>query len=93
MCAFWVLKDSEWHDLLELMDQDRRWGIATLRQRSLVRLGIFSELAASVGHLQALGETAAALRAFLRARWPAEADAMPFYPAFRPKTPLDKIAP
>jgi hypothetical protein len=91
MCAFWVLAD-EWEKLPELMDKDRRWGLTTLRQVLPVRLGIFSELAASAGHLQALGETAAALRAFLRARWPQEADAMPLYPAFRAKNPLDKFA-
>jgi hypothetical protein len=83
LCAFWVLSACEWDKLTRLMEQDREWGISTVRQRILVRLGIFSELTASVGYLQALGKTAAALQAFLRSRWPQEADAMPLYPAFR----------
>jgi hypothetical protein len=65
------------------VDRQDEIGISTVRQRILVRLGIFSEITASVGYLQALGKTAAALQAFLRSRWPQEADAMPLYPAFR----------
>jgi hypothetical protein len=36
-----------------------------------------------LGHLPAMGETARRCTRALRAIWPPEADAMPFYPAFR----------
>jgi hypothetical protein len=83
-CAFWMLETCEGHkSLIELMDEDEKWGISTLRQRVLVRSSIFAELTACYGHLQALGETFADLAALLRSRWPQEAEQMPLYPAFR----------
>ena len=83
MCAFWVIKTcEEGTALLDLMDSDHTWGISTVRQRVLLRTGIFAELAASLGHLEAVGAAVASLAAVLRARWPAEAGQMPLYPAF-----------
>jgi hypothetical protein len=87
ICAFWVLAACVWYKLPELMEKDGEWGISTLRQRIIVRSGIFAELTASTGHLQALGETVAELREFLRSRWPPEAEAMPLYPAFQGNIP------
>jgi hypothetical protein len=59
------------------------WGISTMRQRALLRFDIFWKTAEEYGHLKSVGATVRMLAEKLRARWPAEADAMPYYPAFR----------
>lgn len=66
-----------------LLETDGEWGIATMRQRALVRLDRVSEAAGTVSHLEGLGATVGNLAEALRRQWPAEADAMPLYPAFR----------
>ena len=66
-----------------VLEEDGEWGISTHRQRALVRLDRFSEVAESNGHLEALRGMAKNLSDALRKRWPKEADEMPLYPAFR----------
>jgi hypothetical protein len=41
------------------------------------------KLTEDYGHLKRVGATVRAIAQKLRAKWPAEADAMPYYPAFR----------
>lgn len=83
-CAFWVLVTCEGRaPLAETMEENRAWGLATLRQRVGVRLGLFAETCASLDVLPALGHTASDLLAILQARWSEEALSMPIYPAFR----------
>jgi hypothetical protein len=84
-CAYWTLRhcSRNMRTILQVIDEDFEWGIATVRQRVLLRAGILEQLTAESGHLVALGATFADLAAKLRARWPAEADTMPYYPAFR----------
>ncbi len=78
-CA-WQLLDTLFVGVLE---EDGEWGISTHRQRVLVRLDRFSEIAESHGHLRALGTMARDLSNALREKWPKDADEMPVYPAFR----------
>jgi hypothetical protein len=66
--------------------EDWRWGISTWRQRVLVRLDALAATTEEFGCLPAMGETARRSARALRAIWPPEADAMPFYPAFRGET-------
>jgi hypothetical protein len=80
--AHWTFDTIGWH-LSHALEQDREWGIATTRQRVLVRLDNLAALTGQLGHLEELGETAQEIAARLRALWPSEADAMPLYPAFR----------
>lgn len=89
-CAFWtigmcdwIVERRVWYEPAALMQHDRVWGIATVRQRALMRADIFARTTQEFGYLEALGATFAALAAKLRSVWPAEADAMPLYPAFR----------
>lgn len=84
-CAYWTLRlcSRDMRPILQVIDEDFEWGISTVRQRVLMRAGIFERLTAERGYLVALGATFADLAAKLRTRWPAEADAMPYYPAFR----------
>jgi hypothetical protein len=65
------------------MAHDHEWGISTVRQRVLLRSDIFARTTQEFGYLEAIGASFAALAARLRRDWPPEADAMPFYPAFR----------
>jgi hypothetical protein len=83
-CAYWVLQlcARRW-GIIDMLAEDREWGIATVRQRVLLRFGILSHMTEQAGYLAALGATIADLAGALRARWPPEADAMPYYPAFR----------
>jgi hypothetical protein len=92
-CAYWTLRQCSHNmrSILQLMDEDFEWGISTVRQRVLMRAGILEQLTAERGYLAALGATFADLAAKLRARWPADADAMPYYPAFRGE-PADPLA-
>ena len=84
-CTYWTLRlcSGDRSAILRVMDEDFEWGISTVRQRVLLRAGILEQLTAESRHLVALGATFADIAATLRARWPAEADAMPYYPAFR----------
>jgi hypothetical protein len=84
LCAFWFLVTCQWRNgLAALMKEDGQWGIATLRQRVLVRGQVLVELTSQFHHLEALGASVARLLELLRNRWPEEADQMPLYPAFR----------
>ena len=72
---------------LPSLEEDGQWGIATHRQRALVRLDCFAAATETFNHLEALGDLARELATALRRRWPAAADAMPLYPAFRKLSP------
>lgn len=80
-CAFWTITTLKW-GLEAALKEDHPWGIATLRQRHLLRLENFAERAERLGHLPAISDTARALAAKLKALWP-EVPAMPLYPPLR----------
>jgi hypothetical protein len=80
-CASWAINAI--HNLDRMLQEDRTWGIATLRQRVLLRSEIFARTTATYGHFEALGATFSSLAARLRALWTPGADALPLYPAFR----------
>jgi len=83
-CAGWIITTISWN-LAGVLQEDSRWGIATVRQRHLLRLETFSAATEQFGHLEALGAFARQLQATLAARWPVEA--MSLYPAFRQSLP------
>ncbi|MBO0858152.1 MAG: phosphotransferase [Chloracidobacterium sp.] len=78
-CAACIINS---HNAMTLQ-ADHRWGISTTRQRALLRFDIFWKMTENYGHLKAVGATIHSIANKLRAQWPAEADAMPYYPAFR----------
>jgi len=80
-CAACVINSHNAGTLLE----DHRWGISTLRQRALLRFDIFWKMTEDYGYLKSVGATVRMIAEKLRAQWPAEAAAMPYYPAFRPR--------
>jgi hypothetical protein len=82
-CAYWALTMYAWNPVADLLAQDQDWGIATTRQRVLVRSDIFAQTAEQFGYLEALSATVQAIAAKLRSLLPAELDALPFFPAFR----------
>lgn len=79
-CAFWTIATISWN-LPRTLQEDSRWGIATVRQRHLLRLETLAATTEQFGYLEALGAVARQMRAKLGALWPIEH--MPLYPAFR----------
>lgn len=82
-CAYWVLSMCQFTPLPALLVHDEDWGIATMRQRYLVRADILAHTTATLGHLEALGMTFQALATHLRQRWAGEGVPLRMYPAFR----------
>jgi hypothetical protein len=72
------------HDDRTLLD-GHRWGISTMRQRASLRFDIFWKMTEDYGRLKSVGATVRSIANKLPAKWPAEAAAMPYYPAFRPR--------
>jgi hypothetical protein len=82
-CAYTTIGMLHWA-MPGILDADSAWGLATFRQRLLLRLDGTARAAEEYGHLQALGATCAALAARLRSAWSSETHLLPIYPAFRP---------
>jgi hypothetical protein len=80
-CAYATI--AMWRWAFPALEADEEWGLASWRQRILRRLDILAETAATFRHLEAVGETSGRIATKLRSIWPPEADAMPYYPAFR----------
>ncbi len=83
-CASWTVTSLSW-GLKPALEKDDQWGIATQRQRHLLRLETFTDLADRSGCLAVMRETARMLSEALRALWPEPEMRMPIYPPFRPK--------
>lgn len=82
-CAYWLLSTVTW-GWEKYLAEDHRWGLASVRQRHLMRLENFAALSARTGEpLPAIAETARALRDTLHARWSADLEPMPLYAPFR----------
>ena len=65
------------------LERDYQRGLTRLRQQLLAWLEGFAAVAEECGHATALGSSARALAARLRAQWPPDVVDLPFYPAFR----------
>jgi aminoglycoside phosphotransferase (APT) family kinase protein len=85
-CVYWALAMGRLTPFAKALAEDRTWGIATVRQRFLLRAEVASQVAAERGHMEALGAALGAAAAEMRRRWP-EADSLVLYPAFRGATP------
>jgi hypothetical protein len=79
-CAFWTIATIGWN-LTRTIREDSRWGIATVRQRHLLRLETLAMATEQFGYLEPLGAVARQLLTKLGKLWPGEE--MPLYPAFR----------
>ena len=64
------------------MEKDGEWGIATYRQRVLLRYYLFARMTEEYGELEALGRWVDLVGVKLREAW-GEMEDMPYYPAFR----------
>lgn len=64
------------------MERDNEWGIATYRQRVLLRYYLFARITEEYGQLEALGRWVDLAGVKLREAW-GEVEDMPYYPAFR----------
>jgi Ser/Thr protein kinase RdoA (MazF antagonist) len=82
-CAFWGFRVAIFGDAANFLAEDRQWGLATTRQRTVYWLDRLARVAAERGLLPAAGATAARLAAALRERWGPNFVELPLYPAFR----------
>jgi hypothetical protein len=78
----WAISFLNWEGLDPLVDDDK-WGIATIRQRILMRFDVVAGLCEQYGHYPAVGHMFRALAARLRQRWPEDVHSLPEYPAFQ----------
>jgi hypothetical protein len=79
VCAFWLLSTLTRH-LAKVMNEDRPWGISTVRQRVLGRLDAFITAGEEFRRLPALRGMAYRLRQRLLQAWP-ETGSLPMYPS------------
>ena len=84
-CGYWLLWGLSRH-LANMMDADRTWGIATIRQRVLARLEAFIATSEEFDELPALRAMATRLLERLRHAWP-DVSPLPQYPAFNRESP------
>lgn len=80
-CGTWLLNTLGW-SLPRALDYDSVWGVATHRQRILMRLAAFADLARRARHLEALGDVASRLHGALHPRWEPFTLPISLYPAF-----------
>ena len=80
MCAMTLLNRLAW-DLERALQEDRKRGIASIRQRSLAQLESFIKTSESFHKLPALCGIASQLYLLLQPRW-ADTVPLPLYPAF-----------
>ncbi len=82
-CAYWTINDCRF--LHRHLEKDWQWspGLATARQRFLLRFTVAREAIETSEYLQAIGKTFERMAGRLRELLPPEADQMPYYPAFR----------
>lgn len=81
VCAVTLIFTLDWL-LGPALDEDREWGIATLRPRILARLEAFIAASLQFDQLPATCNLAETLLALLQERW-ADVEPLPLYPAFR----------
>lgn len=80
-CGYWVLRTLVRH-LPQALDEDRPWGIATIRPRVVSRLEAFITTAEAYPRRPAMRGTAHRVLEVVRRRWPAT-PLLALYPAFR----------
>lgn len=79
-CAYWIISNGMWM-IHRDFEKDFNWGIATWRQRVLLRLEQFAATTEEFAHLPAMGAAAWETLALLKGHW--TCDRMPLYPAFQ----------
>ena len=80
--AYWLIMALGWY-LKRVITSDPDWGISTVRQRIMVRLGAFVDVSEHYEYLPTLSAFARSLFHKLGARWPVETRELSLYPAFR----------
>jgi hypothetical protein len=81
-CARWHVFQVSTR-LKDCLERDTPRGPTTRRQQFLAWMDTFARLGEESGHMTALAASARDLAARLRSLWPADAHALPPYPAFR----------
>ena len=82
ICAYWAFTTfSNWW-MPGILEEDREWGLATVRQRAILRFELAAATAEEFGYFRAVGETAHRMGSKLRLLW-SDVEEMPYYPAFQ----------
>jgi hypothetical protein len=81
VCGAWLLRLAPWQ-LASALQEESRWGIASMRSRVLARLEAFLSTATEFARLPIYQATTSQLLETLHLRWP-EVEPLPVYPAFR----------
>ena len=84
ICAYWAFMTFNW-GMPRILEKDQEWGIATVRQRAILRFECLAATAEEFGYLKAIGETARKMASKLRSLW-SDVEEMPYYPAFQPQS-------
>ncbi|HEU5086895.1 MAG TPA: hypothetical protein VFT99_05600, partial [Roseiflexaceae bacterium] len=79
----WAIERPHWYEAPRPLTRAGRWGIATIQQRMLVRAELLAQTIAQYAYFEAIGDAIQRITTVLRTHWPASADEMPLYPAFR----------
>lgn len=82
VCGFALLEETLPWQLPVALEENRQWGLVTVRTRLLASLEAFIDTATEFDRLPQFRNAASQLLATLQARWP-ETEPLPFYPAFR----------
>ena len=82
-CAYWALMLCQFNAIAQFPTGDRYWEPYRMRQRILTRFERFAQTTAEFGYLEALGSLFQTMATMLRERWPAYAQQLPVYSAFR----------
>ena len=81
-CTYWaMLTFFEWL-MPEILKEDRKWGISTVRQRPILRFDLLAQTTEELDYLPAIGATSQQIATKLRELWQ-DVEEMPSYPAFR----------
>jgi hypothetical protein len=82
-CGSWLLGHfGVGGTLPKVLEKDDTWGIATIRQRLVKRLGVIADLTEKYRHLTGLRDVSLGILERVEARWKGETADLPLYPAF-----------
>lgn len=81
-CAYWTLLLCQFNALAQFPNGDNYWKRYKMCQRFLTRFESFAQATREFGYLEELGSLFQAMAKTLQARWPAQSQPLPIYPAF-----------
>ena len=81
-CFYAAIEFLNWGGFDPMVDEDQ-WGIATIRQRVLLRFEVVAQVCDQYGYYPAVGELCRYIITLLRQQWPDDVHSVAMYPAFQ----------